>query len=117
MTSSSRGSIEANEPSALQDAVEDGGRQILVVEHLPPFIQRLIGSEDHGPFAQVAVFYHMGKNVWGVLRIGQVADLVNEPHVGGGVGGQRLLEPSLLAGGGESFDEFPGRGGKRVETR
>src|SRR2546426_215277 len=29
MTSSSRGSIEANEPSALQDAVEDGGRQIL----------------------------------------------------------------------------------------
>src|SRR2546426_3594702 len=104
MTSSSRGSIEANEPSALQDAVEDGGRQILVVEHLPPFIQRLIGSEDHGPFAQVAVVYHMEKKGGGVLRIGQVADLLNDPHVGGGGGGQRLPEPSLLAGGWGSFD-------------
>src|SRR2546422_7548216 len=100
MTSSSRGSIEANEPSALQDAVEDGGRQILVVEHLPPFIQRLIGSEDHGPFAQVAVVHHMGKKVGGGLRVGQVADLVNDQHVGGGGGGQRLLGPFPLVGGG-----------------
>src|SRR2546428_4785116 len=104
MTSSSRGSIEANEPSALQDAVEDGGRQILVVEHLPPFIQRLIGSEDHGPFAQVAVVYHMEKNVGGVLRIGQVADLVYEQQAGGGVGGQRLPEAFLLSGVGAVFD-------------
>src|SRR2546422_11697659 len=109
MTSSSRGSIEANEPSALQDAVEDGGRQILVVEHLPPFIQRLIGSEDHGPFAQVAVFYHMEKNVGGVLRIGQVADLFNDQERGGGVGSQRLPEPSPLFGVGGAFDYVPGR--------
>src|SRR2546425_8455694 len=103
MTSSSRGSIEANEPSALQDAVEDGGRQILVVEHLPPFIQRFIGSEDHGPFAQVAVVHHMGKNVGGGLRLGQVAGLVNDQNVGGGGGGQRVPAPSLLAGVGGSF--------------
>src|SRR3989442_15613796 len=102
MTSSSRGSIEANEPSALQDAVEDGGRQILVVEHLPPFIQRLIGSEDHGPFAQVAVFYHIEKNDGGGRRIGAGAALVNDQPRGGGGGGQRRPGPSLLRGGGEN---------------
>src|SRR5256712_13106509 len=98
MTSSSRGSIEANEPSALQDAVEDGGRQILVVEHLPPFIQRLIGSEDHGPFAQVAVFSLTGKKGCGGLRIRIRGGLGKEPHVGGGVRGQRILEGSRLSG-------------------
>ena len=59
MTRTSRGSIEADEPASFQDAVEDGGRQILVVQHLPPFIQGLVGGEDHGPFAQVPVVHHM----------------------------------------------------------
>src|SRR2546428_4746822 len=104
MTSSSRGSIEANEPSALQDAVEDGGRQILVVEHLPPFIQRLIGSEDHGPFAQVAVVHPMEKNIGGGLRIRQGAHLANYQHVGGGGGGQRVLGAFLLSVVGGIFD-------------
>ena len=116
MTSSSRGSIEANKPSALQDAVEDGRRQILVVEHLPPFIQRFIGSEDHRPFVQVAVVHHMEKDVGGVLRIGQVSDLVNDQHMRVRVGGQRLLEFSLDAGVGEIFDQFRGRGEKSLET-
>jgi hypothetical protein len=69
MTRTSRGSIEADEPSSFQDAVEDRGRQVLVVQHLPPFIQGLVGGEDHGPLAQVAVVDHMKKDVGGVLRV------------------------------------------------
>ncbi len=53
MTRASRGSIEADEPASFQDPVEDGGGQVLVVQDLPPFIQRLVGGEDHGALAQV----------------------------------------------------------------
>ena len=116
MTSSSRGSIEANEPSALQDAIEDGGRQILVVQHLSPFTQGLVGSEDHGPLTQVPVVHDMKKDVGGVLPIGQVADLVDDQHVRVRVGGQRLLELSLGAGVGETLDQFCSRGAERLEA-
>jgi len=59
MTRASRGSVEADEPSSFQDAVEDSGCQILVVQHLPPFIQGLVGGEDYGALAQVTVVHHM----------------------------------------------------------
>jgi hypothetical protein len=59
MARTSGGSIEADEPSSFQDAVEDGARQVLVVQHLPPFIQGLVGGEDYGALAQVTVVHHM----------------------------------------------------------
>jgi RNA-directed DNA polymerase len=41
--------------SALQDAIQDGGRQVLVVQHLSPLAERLIGSEDHRSFSQMPI--------------------------------------------------------------
>ncbi len=116
MTCSSRRSVETNEPSSLQDAVEDGGRQVLVVEHLPPFVQRFVGGEDHGPLPQVSVVHHMEKDVGSVLAVGQVADLVDDQHVGVGVGGQRLLQLSLRAGVGEILDQFRRGGEESLEA-
>jgi hypothetical protein len=55
----SRGSIEADEPTSFQYPVKDRGSQILVVQHLSPFTQGLVGGEDHGPLAQVPVVHHM----------------------------------------------------------
>ena len=33
-----------NEPSTLQDAIQDGGREVLVVRHLPPFDNEVFSS-------------------------------------------------------------------------
>jgi hypothetical protein len=69
ITCPSRGSVEADEPSSFQNPVDNGGSQVLVVQHLPPFTQGLVGVEDQGPLAQVPVVHHMEKNVGGVLRV------------------------------------------------
>jgi hypothetical protein len=32
--------------SALEDAIQDGGRQVLVMQNLSPLAERLIGGEE-----------------------------------------------------------------------
>src|SRR5213080_4824387 len=50
------------------------------------------------------------------LYITEDFTLVDDQHVGVRVGGERLLQPSLLAGVGEIFDQFRRRGKKRLEA-
>ncbi|PYU62752.1 MAG: hypothetical protein DMG55_02670 [Acidobacteria bacterium] len=35
-----------NEPSTFQDQIQNSGRQILIVQHLAPRAERLVGGED-----------------------------------------------------------------------
>src|SRR6266571_9002550 len=50
------------------------------------------------------------------LHITEDFTLVDDQHVGVRVGGERLLQPSLLAGVGEIFDQFRRRSKKRLEA-
>jgi hypothetical protein len=45
--------------SALEDVIQDGGREIFVMQNLPPFVEGLIRGEDHRSFSQVASVDHM----------------------------------------------------------
>src|SRR5256884_3355651 len=59
MTRPPGGSIEVDEASTLQDSIQNGGRQILVVQHLSPRAERLVRGENHRPLLEVAMVHHM----------------------------------------------------------
>jgi hypothetical protein len=58
-----------DEASTFQDSVEDGSCQILVVQHLSPLSERLVGSKDHGAFFEIAIIDHMEQNIGSVGAI------------------------------------------------
>ena len=70
MTGSPGGSIEVDKASALKDAIQDGGRQIFVMQNLSSFAERLIRGEDHRSFSQVAIVDHMKQNIGGIGTVG-----------------------------------------------
>jgi hypothetical protein len=108
--------VEAEEPSALEDAVDDGLSEVLVVEHLSPSVRRLVGGEDHRALAAVTVVDDMEEHVRRVGSVGQITDLVYDEERRMGVGGQGLSEASLAKGGGEIVDELGGGREVRVEA-
>src|SRR2546429_268269 len=66
MTRPPGGSIEVDEASTLQDSIQNGGRQILVVQHLSPRAERLVRGEDHRPLLEVAMVHHMVQHIGGI---------------------------------------------------
>jgi hypothetical protein len=78
---SSRGSIELDEASALEDAIADGRRQVLVVQDPSPLPERFVGGENHGAFPEVSVVDHMEQDVGGIGSVSQVAYFVDHEHV------------------------------------
>jgi hypothetical protein len=53
---------------------------------------------------------YVEQHIGGILSVGQVTDFVDHQNVSMGVGQQRILQLSLLAGIGEIFDQFCGSG-------
>jgi hypothetical protein len=92
-----RGAVEGEEPTSLENAIDDGGGEVGVVQDAAPGIERLVGGEDHGATVQVAVVDDVEEDIGGVGAIGQVAHLVDDEDVGVGVGGQRLEQASFAA--------------------
>ena len=56
--------------STLEDAIQDGGRQVLVMQHLSPLGERFIGGKDHGSFSQVAIVDDMKQDIGGLGTVG-----------------------------------------------
>ena len=68
------GSFKRDDAAALEDPVEDGFGEVGVVQDAPPELERLVGGEDHGAPAAVALVDDMEENVGGVGSVGEVAD-------------------------------------------
>ena len=66
-----------NQASAFQNPIEYSCRQILVMEHVSPRRERLIGGEDHRALAEVAIVHHVKKDIRRIRSVGQVTDFVN----------------------------------------
>ena len=63
---------------AVQDAIDDGVGQVVIVEDVAPLgAGRLVGGEDHGLSLGVAVVDDMEEDVGGVWSVVEVADLVD----------------------------------------
>jgi hypothetical protein len=67
MPGSPRGSFEVDESPTFQDSIQDGGRQILIVQHFAPRAERFVGGQDRRALLQVTIVRHMEQNVGGIL--------------------------------------------------
>ena len=110
------GAVEGDEATALEHAIEDRGREVLVVKDASPLPRPLVGGEDHRLLAEVAVVDDVEEDVGGVLTAGHVAHLIDDEDVGVGVGGQGLVEPAVLTCVRQILDELGGRGEEGLEA-
>ena len=70
-------SFERDHEVALEDSVENRFGEVGVVDDAAPAPERLVGREDHGATAAVALVVDMEEDVGGVGAVGQVANLVD----------------------------------------
>ena len=102
-------------PSALEDAIDDGFGEVVIVEHGTPLFELLVGREDHGSVLQVPLVDDMEQHVRRVGAVGEVSDLVDDKHIGPRVGGERLAHAPLATRGRKVVDERCSGDEERVE--
>ncbi len=77
------------------------------MQHLAPLGQRgLVGGEDDRALSDVPVVDDVEEDVGGVGTVGQVADLIDDQHMGLRVGGEGSPELPVPAGVGEVVNEL-----------
>ncbi len=111
-----RGSVEREKATSLEDAVDDGLGEVVVMEDLPPSGGGLVGREDHRALAAMAVVDHVEEHVCRVGAVGQVTDLIDDEDCRMGVGGERVGETALAKGGRELIDQLGCRREEGVES-
>jgi hypothetical protein len=79
-----RRTIQREEAIALQDAVDDRVREVFVMQHAPPLVQRFIRGEDHRALLPMPIVDDVKEHIGGVGAAREVADFVNKcgaPHL------------------------------------
>ena len=55
--------MAVDKTSTLEDAIQDSGRQVLVMQNISPLAERLIGGEDYRfstlPSCDISIFLYM----------------------------------------------------------
>jgi hypothetical protein len=110
------GATQFEETAALEDAVQDRLGEIGIVQDPAPRGERFVRREKHRAMMQVAFVDDVEEDVGGVGPVGEIADFVDDQHVGMGVGRQRVAELALAGRPREALDEGGGRGEARVEA-
>jgi hypothetical protein len=101
---------------ALEDAIDDGVREVIVVEHGAPSSRAFVRREDHRAPADVALVDDVEEDVRGIVAVGQVADLVDDEDVRFDVGRERLAQAPLTTCRGQVVDERRRGGEERLEA-
>jgi hypothetical protein len=78
----------------VEQPIEDRGRHHRIAEHLAPFADRTIGSDQHAA-ALVAARDELEEEMRRVGLERQVAELVDDQQLGLGVEAELFLEPAL----------------------
>ncbi len=108
MTGAHGWTVELHHASALQDAVDDGGTQIVVVKDRSPLPGMFVGGEDHRAPLEVAFVDDVEQDVGGVGSIGEVTDLIDHQDGGMSVARQSQGELAGAEGGRQFVDELRG---------
>lgn len=116
MLGAHRRAIQGEQSAALEDAIEDGLCEVVVVEHVAPGGQRLVGREDHRPLLPVPIVDDVEEHVGGVGPVREVAHFVDDEDARLDVRSERLGELPSTKRGREIVDEFRGRHEARVEA-
>src|SRR6266581_1404196 len=99
----------------MQEAVEDGGGDDPVAEHLAPDGEGLVRGDEDGALL-VAAGDELEEQVGGQTVEGQVADLVDDEELGLDEELEPFLETALGVGPGEGGDESGGGGERGAVT-
>lgn len=110
------GPAEFEMPAAFEHPVEDGFRQVGIMEDASPSAERFVRGEEHRPAMQVAVVHDREEHVGRVGTVAEIADLVDHEDVGMGVGRQDVAELTSPRGAGELLDEGRRGGEARLEA-
>lgn len=104
------GALDADDDGVVEQAVEQGGGDDGVAEHLAPFGKAAVGGEDHGA-ALVAGVDQLKEQVPAAGDDGQVADLVDDEQLWPAEEPDALAQRALALGLGQRADEL-GEGGE-----
>lgn len=88
--------------SIVQGAVQDGPRQVFVMQDSTPLLESFVGGKQHGSTFLVALVHYLEQNIGCVRPVAQIAHLITDQHLGGDVVLQR---PVGVAVGAQVVDE------------
>ena len=72
-----RRSFERNDPATFEDAVENCLGGIGVVQNAAPLGERLVGGEDRGAGALVALVDGVEEKIGGVGAVGEISEFID----------------------------------------
>ena len=99
-------SVEREQPSALEDAIDNGVGQVVVMQHVSPSRERFVRGEEHGLLPAMPVVDDVKEHVGGIRAVGQISHFVDHQHVRLRVRGEGVREPTGAKRGGEIVDDF-----------
>lgn len=95
--------------AVLQDAVEDGLGEVLVVQRLFPFPQGFVGGEDHWSFGMAAAVDDTVEDIGRIVSVLEISDLVDDQGIRLEIGRGCLAQPPVLGRRREVVDQVGGR--------
>jgi hypothetical protein len=81
------GAIERKQPTAFEDAIDDGRGEVVIMEDPPPGIERFVRGEDRRALFAMAIIDDVEEHVRRVGPAREIADLVADQYGGMGVRG------------------------------
>src|SRR3989442_11935663 len=84
MLCSHRRAIQREEATALKDAIDNRVREVFIMQHASPLVQRFIRGEDHRPLLAMPIVDDVKEHVGRVRTAREVPDFVNKcgaPHL------------------------------------
>src|SRR5713101_205570 len=75
-----RRTIQREETTALQDAVDDRVGEVFVMQYASPLVERFVGGEDHRALLPMPIVDHVKEHVGGVGATREIANLIDDQH-------------------------------------
>ena len=116
MLRSHRRTIQREEATALEDAIDNRVREVFIVQHASPLVQRFIRGEDHRALLAMPIVDDVEEHVGRVGAVGEISDLIDDQDRGMRVRRERRGKASGAKGRGEIIDQFRGRDKARIKA-
>lgn len=116
MLRSHRRTIQREEATALEDAIDNGVREVFIMQHASPLVQRFIRGEDHCPLLAMPIVDDVKEHVGRVRPVREVPDLVDDQDRGMRVRRERGGKASGAKRRREIIDQFRCRHEERIKA-
>ena len=78
MLRSHRRTIQREKATALEDAIDNRVREIVIMQHASPLVQQFIRGEDYRPFLAMPIVDDVKEHVGRVRAAREVSDLIDK---------------------------------------